>query len=72
MTDLLLGQTLSFSGNPMTEGIGAARHSARGGVVVEAGRIAALGEADDLRRAHPGARVWAAFLTGQGRLVMVD
>lgn len=57
MTDLLIGQTLSFTGNPMVEGIGAARHSARGGVLVEAGRIAAVGEADDLRRAHPGARV---------------
>ncbi|WP_347310398.1 guanine deaminase [Defluviimonas sp. SAOS-178_SWC] len=57
MTDLLIGQTLSFSGNPMTEGIAAARHSARGGLLIEGGKIAAVGEADDLRRAHPDARV---------------
>ncbi len=57
MADLLIGQTLRFTGNPMTEGVGAAHHSARGAVVIEAGRIAAVGEADDLRRAHPHARV---------------
>ncbi|OYX45280.1 MAG: guanine deaminase [Rhodobacterales bacterium 32-67-9] len=57
MTDLLLGQILSFTGNPMAEGPGVARHSARGGVLVEAGRIAAVDEADELRRAHPDARV---------------
>ncbi len=57
MAELLLGQTLGFVGNPMTEGLGAARHSARGGVLIAQGRIAALGEADDLRRAHPQARV---------------
>ena len=57
MADLLLGQTLGFHGNPMTEGLGAVRHSARGGVLIEGGRIAAVGEADDLRRAYPQARV---------------
>ncbi len=57
MTELLLGQTLGFDGNPMTEGLAAARHSARGGVLIEGGRIAAVGEADDLRRAHPQAQV---------------
>ncbi|MCV2868104.1 guanine deaminase [Defluviimonas sp. WL0002] len=57
MADLLLGQTLRFEGSPTLEGPGAARHSARGGVLIEDGRIAAVGEADDLRLAHPGARV---------------
>ena len=57
MADLLLGQTLGFAGNPMAEGPEATRHSARGGVLIEDGRIAAVGEADDLRRAHPQARV---------------
>jgi len=57
MAELLIGQTLGFDGNPMTGGIGVARHSSRGGVLVEAGRIAAVGEAADLVRAHPAARV---------------
>ncbi len=57
MAELLLGQTLGFVGNPMIDGLGAARHSARGAVLIERGRIAALGEADDLRRAHPQAQV---------------
>ena len=57
MADLLIGQVLRFGGNPMTEGLGAARHSARGGVVIEDGRVAAVGEADDMRRDHPKARV---------------
>ncbi len=57
MADLLLGQTLAFDGNPMAEGLGAARHSARGGVLIDGDRIAAVGEADDLRRAYPQARV---------------
>jgi guanine deaminase len=57
MSDLLLGQTLSFAADPFVEGPEAARHDSRGGVLVEGGRIAALGPADDLRRAHPRARV---------------
>ena len=57
MADILIGQVLRFTGNPMTEGVGAAHHSARGGVLIEDGRIAALGEADELRRAHPQAKV---------------
>ena len=57
MADLLIGQVLRFGENPMTEGLGAARHSARGGVMIEDGRIAAVGEADDMRRDHPKARV---------------
>ena len=57
MTDLLIGQTLSFAGTPVTDGAGAARHSARGGVIVEGGRITAVGEADELRASRPDARV---------------
>ncbi|MCB2115270.1 MAG: guanine deaminase [Rhodobacteraceae bacterium] len=57
MAELILGQVLRFEGNPMVEGPGAARHSSRGGVLVEGGLIRAVGEADDLRRAHPGAVV---------------
>lgn len=57
MAELLLGQTLGFAGNPMIEGPAAARHSGRGGVLVEDGIVAAVGEADDLRRAHPRATV---------------
>lgn len=55
---LLLGQTLRFVGDPF---VGtpedAARISARGGVLMENGRIAAVGEADDLRAAHADAVV---------------
>ncbi|MGB3314887.1 MAG: guanine deaminase, partial [Albidovulum sp.] len=57
MADILTGQVLRFCGNPMMEGVGAAHHSACGGVLIENGHIAALGEADDLRRAHPAAKV---------------
>jgi guanine deaminase len=57
MTDLILGQVLSFSADPFVQGIGAAHHEARGGVLIEAGKIAATGPADALRAAHPQARV---------------
>lgn len=55
---LLIGQTLAFGGDPFREGWDAVvRHSARGGVLVRDGVIAAVGEADDLRAAHPGVAV---------------
>ena len=57
MAELMIGQTLAFAGNPVLEGPGVARHSARGGVLIDAGRIIAVGEADDLRRTHPQAHV---------------
>ncbi|GAB4391130.1 guanine deaminase [Albidovulum sp.] len=57
MMELLIGQTLRFGGNPMLEGPGAALHSGRGAVLIEDGHIAAVGEADALRQAHPRARV---------------
>ena len=57
MSDLLVGQTLGFDGDPFFTGPQAARHDSRGGVLVADGRITAVGTADDLRRAHPDARV---------------
>ncbi len=57
MPDLLLGQTLSFAADPFTEGPEAARHHEHGGVLVEGGRVRAVGDAAELRAAHPKARV---------------
>jgi guanine deaminase len=57
MADLLLGQVLRFAGDPFVEGEGAARHDSRGGVVVDDGRIVAVGGAEDLRARFPGAVV---------------
>ena len=57
MDQLLIGQTLRYSDDPFRAGISAAHHSARGGVLLREGVIAAVGEADELRRTHPGARV---------------
>ena len=57
MADLLLGQVLSFAGDPFVEGPEAARHESHGAVLVDAGKIAAVGAADALRAAHPRARV---------------
>ncbi|MGJ8609874.1 MAG: guanine deaminase [Octadecabacter sp.] len=59
MTDhLILGQTLRFQGDPFAMPIDdAAQVSARGGVLIRDGRIAAVGEADDLRRETPQAIV---------------
>ena len=57
MADLLLGQVLSFAGDPMIEGPTAARHASHGGVLVDRGRIVAVGDATTLRAAHPQARV---------------
>ncbi len=57
MTDLLLGQTLSYTGDPFVQGPAAAAHSARGGVLIDDGIIRAVGHADDLGRLHPQARI---------------
>lgn len=57
MADLLLGQVLSFAGDPFVEGPAAARHLETGAVLVAHGRIAAVGEAAALRTAHPEARL---------------
>lgn len=57
MAELLIGQTVRFTGNPMVEGLAVVHHSSRGGVLIDGGLIADVGEADDLRRAHPDARM---------------
>ena len=57
MADLLLGQVLSFSGDPFHDGPTAARHETYGAVLVENGIIADVGPADTLRTRHPQARI---------------
>ncbi|MCC5974420.1 MAG: guanine deaminase [Rubellimicrobium sp.] len=53
-THLLIGRTLAFAEDPFrAPPEAAARISERGAVLIREGRIAELGEADDLRRAHP-------------------
>ncbi|PVA06867.1 guanine deaminase [Thalassorhabdomicrobium marinisediminis] len=55
---LLLGQTLRFGADPFETAVDdAAIVSSRGAVLVQDGRIAAVGEADDLRARHPQAEV---------------
>ncbi|ADO43336.1 guanine deaminase [Ketogulonicigenium vulgare] len=55
---LLLGQVLSFDGNPFeTEWTAVAHHRRRGAVLLEGGVIAAVDEADSLRARHPDAEV---------------
>ncbi|MFN4204055.1 MAG: guanine deaminase [Tabrizicola sp.] len=54
--DLLIGQVIRFDGDPLRDGIEAARHHRRGAVAVEGGHIVAVGEADDLRARYPQAR----------------
>ena len=56
MADLLLGQVIRFAGDPF-DNLAAAQHIEHGAVLVYAGRIAAVGAAADLRRAHPTARL---------------
>ncbi len=55
MADLLLGQVLSFDGDPFVLGPEAGRMNEA--VVVDQGRIAAVGSAASLRGAYPQARV---------------
>ncbi|TCO70891.1 guanine deaminase [Rhodovulum euryhalinum] len=55
--ELILGRILGFAGDPFADGPGAARIDESGGVLVEGGRIVAVGAAEALRAAHPGARV---------------
>lgn len=55
MSDLLLGRVLSFTADPFVAGPEAARLDEA--VLIDAGRIVAMGGAQALRQAHPGARV---------------
>jgi guanine deaminase len=57
MTELILGQVLSFAGNPFLEGPSAARILSSGAVAIDGGRIVALGEAVDLSARYPMATV---------------
>ncbi|WP_380053436.1 guanine deaminase [Falsihalocynthiibacter sp. SS001] len=55
---LLLGQVLSFEANPFSHpATEAARHLSRGAILVEDGKITAVGEADGLRPQHPNVHV---------------
>jgi guanine deaminase len=57
MADLLLGQVLSFTGDPFVLGPEAAHHDPHGAVLVQDGKIRATGPADALRAAYPKAQV---------------
>jgi guanine deaminase len=56
MADLLLGQVICFQGDPF-DSLVAARHLMHGAVLVDQGRIAAVGDAADLRSRNPTARL---------------
>ena len=57
MTDILLGQVLSFAGDPFVEGVDAARYESYGAVAIEGGKIAATGPADQIRATYPEAKI---------------
>ncbi|SMY08556.1 guanine deaminase [Flavimaricola marinus] len=51
---LILGQTLAFAADPFSAPLEvAAQHHRRGAVLIDAGRIAAVGQADDLKAEFP-------------------
>ncbi|WP_424176764.1 guanine deaminase [Yoonia sp. TsM2_T14_4] len=55
---LLLGQTLGFSGNPLAgDWADTVQYDPAGGVLIDAGRIVAMGDGAALRAAHPDARL---------------
>jgi guanine deaminase len=55
MTELILGQVLSYSGDPFVDGPAAATVLTQGAVVIEGGHIAAVGEAAQLCARYPQA-----------------
>ncbi|GGA09524.1 guanine deaminase [Neptunicoccus cionae] len=56
-TELILGQTLCFTGDPFQDGPDAASHNRHGAVAVRDGKIIDVGDADTLRNGHPQAKV---------------
>jgi guanine deaminase len=56
MANLLLGQVIRFSGDPFANPE-AAQHLTQGGVLIDGGRIVAVGEAAKLRASAPAAKV---------------
>lgn len=55
---LLLGQTLAFSGDPLVgDWADVTHHDSAGGVLIEADRIVAVGGRDSLRKQHPDAKI---------------
>lgn len=57
-TTLLMGPTLTYSGNPMHQPWADAAHiDTSGGVLIEDGQIVAVGDGDVLQKAHPKAVV---------------
>jgi len=57
MAELILGQVLSYHGDPFVEGPDAVHVEPQGGVVMLGGEIVAVGTADALRSAYPQALV---------------
>lgn len=54
---VLLGQVLSFAGDPFAQGVDAAQIEVQGAVAIAGGKILAHGPAQAIRAAHPQARV---------------
>ena len=57
MVELLLGQVLSYDGDPFAVGPDAAHHETHGAVLIERGLITATGPANRLCAQHPQARI---------------
>ena len=57
MAELLLGQTLTFTGDPFEMGVAAAQHDSAGAVLIEDGHIGDVGPAARLRRQYPEATI---------------
>ena len=55
--ELLVGQTLTFPDDPFVAGFESVQHDSRGAVLVDRGRIAAVGAADELRQSNPDVAV---------------
>jgi guanine deaminase len=56
-TKLILGQTLSFTGNPFELGPDAAQHEVHGAVAITNGKITAVGPADQMKATHTQAEI---------------